>query len=267
MKMSKVLVITDADTTAYEALAPFASDLPIETYELHTREEVAAIMKARFADKLAFYKECAANHTKAVFHTGYREDFSKRVPRRIGKGLVAKYENWLDSLRDYELRAEYVAWKSVPTSKIGVYGAIYSDESPDAKYSAFVDGDGFSASIPTREGEYVNECTVAEIKWTRDRAAYDQAREYWDNVVAGSPELLAFYKERYGTRFAFALESSKFSTPAVLTPDGEWLDAGLDELSGKARIEAMKAWTRNFAKLVRKCGRQCVAHVVEIEPA
>ena len=100
-------------------------------------------------------------------------------------------------------------------------GNIYSTYNPDSKWDWYCIGGRWSGELI--DGD---EAKVKDINFAPDQETYDRAIKAWEDIVDhdGKHSIYSkeYYLERFGTAEKFAEYSSRFSTYAVVTPDGVW---------------------------------------------
>jgi hypothetical protein len=178
-------------------------------------------------------------------------------PRDINSWHMIFYEAWF---------REYIHWEDIPKDiqstvqqiddmvahshhhfsadtldKFGVDadGNLWTTYNPKSKWDWWSFGGRWSGELITKSGEYLDECLVKEIDTTLNKVDYKNALRFWDVYVDKKPlesgetedQFSTFYKEsyfkdRYLDRETYAKCQATFCTRAVVTPDGEWHEAG-----------------------------------------
>lgn len=159
------------------------------------------------------------------------------------KELYASFEQYME---------EYVEMgKDEDTGRYGYY------TNPDAKWDWYQIGGrwqgilklkpgktgnngekSFMDHTPYKEG-FCDQALIADVDFSMDMDTYRKALRFWEVYVDGQPpqdgegDLTTgfhwtpeYYASQYENKERYAEEQSSFHTWAVLTPDGEWYEAG-----------------------------------------
>ena len=91
---------------------------------------------------------------------------------------------------------------------------------------------------PAVEGR-CNQARLSDVDLSIDQAAYERAARFWEVVVEGdalcehenADDFKASYRKEYyidqfGDKHTYAMDSASFSTWALVTPDGKWIENG-----------------------------------------
>lgn len=218
MSHFSVLVLTNSCVGPDEALAPFNENLEVDRYIRMTREEAL----------------------KSV--NWYREDLIKKDPD--------KFQNMSDNAF-----LEYAFDGSVDKDF-----NILSTMNPNGKWDWYSIEKGRWGSSPIpRKAEFGGQgclsCLVKEIAFEPNNDDYKKALEFWEkNVEHATDESgkALYYRENYKDAESYALCCSKFSTYAVITPDGVWHEAGKMGwfAMSSASPEDKQKWASEYESLV-----------------
>lgn len=143
-------------------------------------------------------------------------------------------EHWGDWAKD---KSDDECWNEIADeydNNTDENGNIYSTYNPDSKWDWWSYGGRFGGSIKLKgKDEYTDEARVGDADFSDDKETYEQSLKFWDDCVDGkapSGDLFfykpEYYKEFYGDRETYARFQARFSTFAVVTPDGEWHEKG-----------------------------------------
>ena len=233
MSHYSVLVLTDEDTCVEELLAPYDENIRVAPYIKYTKEQLIEYEKknikiykegtyAEFLKDPEGYKE---KHKYNPDHLHYIEhEFRKRLywtNARIYKEAIKYYE----------------------PNEITEDGSVLSTYNPNSKWDWYVEGGRFSGHLRLKEkDEYGCETTdsayATEIDFSPNKEEYDEAIRFWELVVEKvKPENedeeqvqkfynSEYYTKRYNSKEEYAEKVARFSTWAVVTPDGVWHEAG-----------------------------------------
>ena len=162
-----------------------------------------------------------------------------------------------------ELKTDEECWNFVAAGYLtDRKGNIYSRDNPDAHWDWWEEGGRFAGLLKLKgSGERVNSAKIKDVDFGIDEERYKKALRFWDIVVEHKPlepgeeEPFSFFKEEYyrefhGDRETFARRKAGFSTFAVVTSDGIWMekaDIGWFGMSDETP-EKSAAWEDNFIK-------------------
>lgn len=95
-----------------------------------------------------------------------------------------------------------------------------------------------NANQPSRAG-YCSQAQLKDVDFSPDQEVYDKECRFWEVVVEGdsiregedpkqfyTPYKRECYLEKFENKERYARSCASFSTWAVVTPDGEWHEAG-----------------------------------------
>lgn len=138
-------------------------------------------------------------------------------------------------------------------------GNLYSTANPDAKWDWWVEGGRWENYLRLKNGKCVTSAPIKDIDFGLDKEAYDVALRFWDIIVEEKPlkpfEKMPFslwkpewYLDYYGSREEYAERVARFSTYAVVTPDGIWFEKGkmLGLSVSSVPEKNTKDWDLNF---------------------
>jgi len=108
----------------------------------------------------------------------------------------------------------------------------------------------FGQNAPIKKG-YFDQAKLSDVEFSLDMTAFEKAERFWEVVVEGQPlrdgVTARFfhstiekddYLRQYGDKHTYAMAAASFSTWALITPDGEWHEAG--HMGGFASHDATK---------------------------
>lgn len=160
------------------------------------------------------------------------------------------YKELYPSFEEYMMESIGMV-KDEETGRYGYY------TNPNAKWDWFVIGgrwrgmvklkpgklgnlglDGYDDGTAIKEG-YCDQAMISDVDFSINAEAYQTAIRFWEIHVegqepqAGEEELLKgfhwgpeYYTNQYASKEQYAQEQASFHTWAILTPDGEWYEAG-----------------------------------------
>lgn len=155
-------------------------------------------------------------------------------------------------------------------------GNPLSTYNPNSKWDWYVVGGRWSNMLKTKDGEYVDECLVKDLDLTPDKEEYDAAIRFWELIVEEqhlkdsekkpfNMYKKEYYIERYGTKENYARTQSKFSTYAVVMPDGEWYEPGKMGWFGisGASADSNREWDKNYHKFLEEADPNWIITIVD----
>lgn len=188
MNHFSVAVFTKPNQTVKELLAPYDHNLKVEPWLCYTKQ--------RAIDEIKIFNE----------------DLSDE-------------ECWKTFLREYD---HYYS--------IDKDGNVYVTWNYDGKWDWWRIGGCFAGKLILND-DLVDSGKVNDVKFPYNHGEYSKALDFWDMNVdnkqvrdgeAYKAEYIAsYYIEMYGDRETYARSKAQFSTDAVVTPDGEWHEAGI----------------------------------------
>lgn len=142
-------------------------------------------------------------------------------------------------------------------------------ENPNAKWDWYVVGGRWSNLIKKKDGNKTDIEKISNIDLTMDKKTYKEFARYWEVVVDGGKlldnekedDFFSFYKkeyytEQYKTKENYATQQASFSTFAVVTPEGEWIEKGKMGWWGvnDATEESRNSYNKQFSQLLEEHG-------------
>ena len=224
MSHFSVAVFHRDDQRIEDLLAPYDENLEIDPYSEFTRDEAVRYCRENWAEE---------------YITGKSDD-----------------ELWKDIAHDYG-------------DNVDDSGNIYSTYNDGCKWDWYEIGGRWADMLKLKrsaKGKYngvyrVDEARICDIDFRPDDEKYRNAIREWEIFVDGaekkpyeerifSPFKPEYYIEKYGTKEKYAECVSRFSTYAVITPDGEWHEAGKMLWFGisTATNEDELDWEENYYK-------------------
>lgn len=235
MSHFSVLVIGDG---VEKKLAPYNENIEVEPYE---RECKCGLYKAE-------HQACEQARDELGFDN-FDDFWAKARKRDGGKELERKYHERAEVL----LEANPDKEKPNPEyEECGGTGTRTTDYNPKSKWDWHEIGGRWRGMLLLKPGckgylgrpgifdneperpEGVDQARFGDIDWERiqndDTRKLELERE-WDELINPPKDKPSFYKpeyylERFGTKENFVKRLMLFATYAVVTPDGEWHEAG-----------------------------------------
>ena len=154
-------------------------------------------------------------------------------------------------------------WKFMAEGRIiDKKGNIYTTDNPNAHWDWWVEGGRWDGLLRLKEsGDRVNSARIGDIDFSLDDDEYKKALRFWDIIVDHKPlydgEKQPFniykedyYRKFYGDRETYAKRQAIFSTFAVVTSNGIWIEKaskGWFNTSSETP-ESRAEWEENFIK-------------------
>lgn len=242
-----VAVITKtnpADTTELEQLlAPFDENLKVEPYISRTREQIIEEGKKR--------KECWKQKIEEETSIDKLKEF-----------LLAPSYQWARKYLSAETDEDF-HFAEACAEELDVDGNEWSTYSKNSKWDWWDIGGRWRKSLRDYNGNYHDTLRISE--WDYNYINPEAIKRYsrlWEVAVEGAepteeekirlfytPE---YYLKKYGNKSNYIKSMMTFSTYALLTPDGEWLEPGRMGwwgVSGADPVDEGK-WERDFTSLI-----------------
>lgn len=137
-------------------------------------------------------------------------------------------------------------------------GNIWSTYNPQSRWDWYsVGGRWGKHPIPLKDGSSAVECPVSEIDFGVDQEEYDKALKYWEETATVGKDSFfnaEYFLLRYKDAETYAKSQSQFSTHAIVTPDGKWIEKGKMGWFAycSATPEEEREWDENYEALVSK---------------
>lgn len=155
-------------------------------------------------------------------------------------------------------------------------GNILSTYNPNSKWDWYDIGGRWNNLLKTKDGQKVNTCLLKDLDLSPDKEKYNDAVRFWEIIVEGQPlkdgeeEPFNWYKkeyylERYKTKENYAKVQSLFSTYAILTDKGEWLESGRMGWFGVsfATNKEGKSWDENYQEILKSMDKDLRITIVD----
>ena len=253
-----VITKTDSELELRELLAPFDENIEVEPYLYRTKEQIIKESKER------------------------KERWKQKVEE----------ETSVDKLKEYLLAPSYKHTREYLDAEtdedfyqieacedmIGEDGNEYLTYNPESRWDWWDIGGRWSYSLRDYEGEYHDTLRIADWDYNYiDPEDVTYYSRFWEILVEGAepteeeknkhwslykPE---YYIEKYGNKSNFIKTQLTFSTYALLTPDGEWLEPGKMGwwgISGADPADAGK-WERDFVSLIETFNKDYYITIVD----
>lgn len=214
-----------------ELLAPYDENLETKPYIYKTKEDIIKMLR----DNAKSLRENIAKYEAGELVNG-----EKIRPYWLsGDEMSEYYKNILhndETKTDEELYAEYR--KDEEDTDFDADGNELSTYNPDSKWDWYSEGGRWSGMLRLKgRNERADEALVKDIDFSPDKEEYEEAKRFWEVAVENKPlkedeeKPFLFYKkeyytERYKDADDYAANRSRFSTYALVTPEGEWFEPG-----------------------------------------
>ena len=161
---------------------------------------------------------------------------------------------------------------------LGEDGNEYSTYNPESRWDWWQIGGRWNCSLRDYNGEYHNTLKIADwdYNYINSENITDCSR-LWEIAVEGAEpteeekkDYILWYKpeyyiEKYGNKSNYIKSILTFSTYALLTPDGEWLEPGKMGWWGVSRAELVDQglWERDFTSLIDTFDKDMYVTIVD----
>lgn len=213
----------DVDTL----LAPYDENLETKPYIYKTKEDIIKMLR----DNAKTLRENIAKY----------EAGELKKPRAYwlsGEEMLEHYKNILDNDKKTDEEIYEIYRKDNEDIAFDVNGNELSTYNPDSKWDWYSVGGRWGGMLRIKgRKERVDEALVKDIDFSPNKKEYKEAKRFWEVVVEKKPlkedEEKPFtlynedyYKERYKDADEYATNQARFSTYALVTPEGEWYEPG-----------------------------------------
>jgi len=247
-----VAVITDDPENINEILEPFDENKEVDFYIKYTKEQLIEKGKKEIQTyKNTYYKEFLDNpekyeneYGKNTGHINYiKNEFPKHLTwtdEEILEDQIKSYKDDNGNLypRNNETKEEYVDENF----------RLWSAKNPKSKWDWREIGGRWNGELITKDGNK-NEALLDNVLFDKMNEREKSAKEEsWKNINEFYKK--EFIEKRFGTKEEFVDEP--WSTYAVITPDGEWHEAGevgwfgISGATPEQEKEFNKNWHKNF---------------------
>ena len=269
MSHYSVLVLTDEDTSVDELLAPYDENIKVAPYIAFTKDELIAKEKKDIKEyKEGIYAEFLKDPEGYKAKHSHNPDHLHYVEHEFRKKLY-----WTNA-RIYKEAIRYYDPEDITED-----GSVLSTYNPNSKWDWYVEGGRFSSMLKLKvpddvdpeefydeNGEYADSAYAEEIDFSPNKEEYDNAIRFWELIVEKAEPKdeneadiqkfynAEYYKKRYSSKEEYAEEIARFSTWAVLTPDGVWHEPGKMGWFAchNASIEDEKSFKKNYQSFIDK---------------
>lgn len=163
----------------------------------------------------------------------------KNVKRRLLADDKDEYtsDEWALKYLSAETDEDFYNAERYADSEYDKDGNELTTYNPKSKWDWYSIGGRWSGELRLKEEDedrysYCDGAKIKDIDFSPDKEKYDECYKWWKEKVEGSDEEWdSFYKksyftERYRDAEEYATRSARFTTFALVTPDGEWHEQG-----------------------------------------
>lgn len=237
-----VISRTGTEEEVAELLAPFDESIEVEKYIYRTKEQIIEDGRSYHEDALERIKDFDKDKLIDILtnpgYDWYRQVLTAQTPQDF-----------------YDIEAN--------TDMVDKEGNEYSTYNPNSKWDWWDIGGRWRRSLRDYNGNYHDTLRISEWDYNYIYPeAVEKYSRFWDVAVEGAerteeekirvfytPE---YYLKKYGNKSNYIKAMMTFSTYALLTPDGEWLEPGKMGwfgMSGADPVDEGK-WERDFTSLI-----------------
>jgi hypothetical protein len=220
-----------------EIMAPF-EEKEVPRYVKYTKEQAIEHERKKIQDYKngSYYQEYLKDPAKYLAeckNEGHAKYISEDFPKRL---------EWTDE----ELYAEAIKYEN--EEDIGSEGEIYSTYNPLSKWDYYTEGGRWDGCLPIKienptvkkvtimgdveyvEEEYtfVNSADLKDVAFDRlpSRSEMDDYYRKWAHIMEEDTDYKRFMIEKHKDFAGYLKDMTKFSTYAIVTPDGNWHEPG-----------------------------------------
>ena len=252
-----VISRTGTEEEVEDLLAPFNENIEVESYLYRTKEQIIEDGRKSQEELLERIKEFDKDKLIEVL-TSPKYDWYKRV-------LAAQTPQDFYDVEAHE-------------SMVGEDGNEYSTYNPESRWDWWEIGGRWGGSLRDYNGEYHNTLKIAnwDYNYISPKAVSHHSR-FWEIAVEGAEPTETekekyfifyskeYYLKKYGNKSNYIKSMLTFSTYALLTPDGEWLEPGKMGWWGISGADPVDEglWERDFTSLIDTFDRDMYITIVD----
>lgn len=229
-----VAVITKPGQNYEDLLAPFSENIDVEPYVRSTKAELIKGVK----DFIVSLKKDMEDYKKDPKEFLERKNTYWLEKNNIVSSSCQERLD-LENKSDDEVYRYIREHSGYDDDCYDENGNELSTYNPNSKWDWYSLGGRWGGSLLTKDGKHVDMCDLKNLDVSDNMEDYKNAERFWEVVIEKAPLIKGeneedfhtwykdeFYTERYKTKENYAKCQSKFTTFAVLTPDGEWHEPG-----------------------------------------
>lgn len=252
-----VISYTGTEKEVAKLLAPFDESIQVEKYICRTKEQIT--------------KDGRERHEAALKEI---QEFEKD---KLIEVLTSPSYDWYRSVLTAQTPQDFYDTE-VNTDMVDEDGNEYSTYNPESRWDWWGIGGRWDCSLRDYNGEYHNTLKIAD--WDYNYINLDNIARYsrfWEIAVEGAEpteeeksEFILWYKpeyylEKYGNKSNYIKSMITFSTYALLTPDGEWLEPGKMGWWGMSGADPADhgKWERDFTSLIDTFNKDMYVTIVD----
>lgn len=228
-------------------LTPFSEHITVEPYISETKEELIE------------------------YGWEIKEDIEKNIEKNNGDEIPNIYKNFLSAKTDEDI---HKAIKFMYDGDFDENGNRYSTYNPDSKWDYWRIGGRWCDTLKGKDGNYYDSMKISDVDFSPRKEDEKYFAEFWEQIVekrAGISEKYftlnnaQYYIDKYGTKENFVEKSIQFITHAILTPDGNWLEAGKmgPWALSDATIDKEIDWEDNYIKTINGFNKNYYITIVD----
>jgi hypothetical protein len=267
-----VAVITDGSKELDEIMAPY-EEKSVPRYVKFTKEQAIANQRKKIEDYKNgdYYQEYIKDPEKYLDeckNNGHAKYISEIFPAML---------NWTDEQCYDEAKKYY------EENEIGENGELYSTYNPKSKWDYYSIGGRWDGYLPLKidnptikeaegvkyikeEYEWVNSADLKDIAFDRlpSQKELDDYYRNWIHIMENESDYKRRIIEEYKDFADYIKGMTKFSTYAVVTPDGEWHEPGsmgwwgISSASVKEEKEFKDTFFEKYIKPYENCAMTMV---------
>lgn len=212
-----------------QLLAPYDEGIEVAPYIYKTKEDIIK----------SFRKQAKELRSNIARYTAGEDVRPYWLLNEGGTMMSEYYKNLLHSDETKSDEQIYQDYRNDnPDDAFDANGNELSTYNPDSKWDWYSEGGRWGSMLQLKgKKEKVDSALVKDIDFSPDKKAYEEAKRFWEIVIDKKPLREGeekpftfynenYYKERYKDVEEYATNQARFSTYALVTPDGEWFEPG-----------------------------------------
>lgn len=247
-----VITETGKESEVDDLLAPFDENLEVISYE--SKEELIQKEKewmklyeeGGYREYLKDPEEYERRFKDNPIHLDY---IKNELPLKLKRTDEEIYQDVLTNWEEEDI---------MPDGSVRIY------YNPKSKWDWYQIGGRWKNSIPLKDGSLSSVDKIKNINTGIIEEEAEENKAFWESYVEGKDSVLPensftlykpeYYIKTYGTKDNYIDKESRFSTFALLTPEGEWLERGNMGWFGTSDStkESIQNYHESFSELLNK---------------
>ena len=236
-------------------LAPFDENISVDEYIGRTKEQM-------IKDGKNFKNDCLKKIKKAK-------------KKELIQFLTDEHYDYMRKCLNLKTDEDFYNYQKRPGYNYDSDGNELTTYNPDSKWDWYDIGGRWDGLLKDKNGNHFNSVQLKDLDTSPTKEEIENAKNFWEVVVEGKPTLEKekfwsiyskdYFLENYQTKENYIKETTSFTTYALLTPDGKWLEPGKMGWWGisLATKEDEKNWYQNFETLLKSFDQDYYITIVD----